>query len=144
MRRTGIMKLGAAAVAAGAGVILAITSVMAHTSQATALHVPTQSSAASIMATVHSQQKAAEAAALLAAEQAKAAKLAAKLKFEAAVAAEEANESTGTEANEDGTSVTETDTDNETDTDTDTDTQEGPDAQDETPDATEPADTESD
>ena len=143
MRRTGIIKVGAATVAAGAGVILALTSVMAHTSQAAALHVPSKSAVASIMNTIEDKQDAAEAAALLAREQAKAAKAAARLQREAAAAAEEAAESSATEANEDSTTVTETDNDNETDTDTDTDTQEGPDTQDGAPDATEPADTES-
>jgi hypothetical protein len=133
LRRTGIVKVGAATVAAGAGVILALTSVMAHTSQAAALHVPTKSAAASIMKTIEAKQDASEAAALLAAEQKKAAKLAARVQFEAAQAAEEANESTTAEAHEDSSSTgaeTDTDTDTENDTtevDTDTDqTQDGP------------------
>jgi hypothetical protein len=112
LRRTGIIKVGSAAVAAGAGVILALTSVMAHTSQAAALHVPSKSGVASIMNTFEDKQDAAEAAALLAKEQAKAAKLAAKLKHEAAVAAEEAAESSATEAAEHAT-VTETDNNND-------------------------------
>ena len=112
MRRTGIIKVGAATVAAGAGVILALTSVMAHTSQAAALHVPSKSAVASIMNTFEEKQDAAEAAALLAREQAKAAKAAAKLQREAAAAAEEAAESSATEASEHAT-VTETDTDND-------------------------------
>jgi hypothetical protein len=145
LRRTGIIKVGAATVAAGAGVILALTSVMAHTSQAAALHAPSKSGVASIMNTVENQQDAAEASALLAQEQAKAAKLAAKVQFEAAQAAEEANESTTAEANEDSTGTgTDTDTDNETETDatevdTDTDATET-DTQD-TQDATETQDT---
>ena len=142
MRRSGIIKVGAAAVAAAAGVILALTSVMAHTSQAAAVHVPLKSTVASIMNTIEDKQDSAEAAALLAREQAKAAKAAARLQREAAAAAEEAAESATAETNEDSTNVTETDTDNETendatevDTDTNTDqtdTQDGPDIQDAT------------
>jgi FKBP-type peptidyl-prolyl cis-trans isomerase len=116
LRRTGFIKVGAATVAAGAGVILALTSVMAHTSQAAALHVPSKSGVASIMNTIEDKQDAAEAAALLAREQAKAAKAAAKLQREAAAAAEEAAETSATEANEDSTTVTETDTDNDNET----------------------------
>ena len=135
MRRTGIIKVGAAAVAAGAGVILALTSVMAHTSQAAALHVPSKSGVASIMNTFEDKQDAAEAAALLAREQAKAAKAAAKLQREAAAAAEEAAESSATEAAEDAT-VTETDNDNDnedndaTEVDNDTDQTENHDGHD--------------
>jgi hypothetical protein len=151
LRRSGILKVGAATVAAAAGVILAITSVMAHTSQATALHVaPSKSLVASLMTSIEDKQDAAEAAELLAAEQRKAARLAAKLQHQAAVAAEEAAESSATEAAEDST-VTAPDTDNETadtDTDTDTDTQDGPDTQDNTPEPPdnqpEPPDTETD
>ncbi len=135
MRRTGFIKVGAAAVAAGAGVILALTSVMAHTSQAAALHVPSKSGVASIMNTFEDKQDAAEAAALLAREQAKAARAAANLQREAAAAAEEAAESPATEAAEHAT-VTETDTDNETEdndateVDNDTDQNETQDSQD--------------
>lgn len=132
MRRSGILKVGAATVAAAAGVILAITSVMAHTSQAAVLHVaPSKSLVASLMTSIEDKQDASEAAELLAAEQRKAARLAAKLQHQAAVAAEEAAESSPTEAAEDST-VTAPDTDNET-ADTDTDTQDGPDTQDNTP-----------
>ena len=116
LRRTGLIRVGAATVAAGAGLVLALTSVMAHTSQTASLHSPSKSAAASIMNTVEDKQDAAEAAALLAREQAKAAKAAAKLQREAAKAAEEAAESSATEANEDSTAA-ETDNDNETEND---------------------------
>lgn len=101
MRRSGIFKVGAAAVAAGAGVILAITSVMAHTSQAAVtLHVPSKSAVASLMANIEDKQDAADAAALLAAEQNKAAQLAEKAQDDAAKAAEEAAESAAQKAAE--------------------------------------------
>lgn len=72
--------------------ILALTSVMAHSSQSVAMHAPSKSGLASIMNTVEAQQDATEAAELLAAEQKKAARLAAKIQHDAAVAAEEAAE----------------------------------------------------
>jgi hypothetical protein len=100
LRRSGIIKVGAATVAAGAGLILALTSVMAHTSQPATVHVPSKSVVSSFMVTFADKQDAAEAAGLLAAEQKKAAKLAAKIKHDAAVAAEEAAESSATEAAE--------------------------------------------
>ena len=121
--RTRIFKVGAATVAAGSGVILAITSVMAHSAPAATLHVTSKSAVASQMNALDERQDAAEAAALLAAEKKKAEALAAKVQREAAKAAEEAAESTATEAAEDST-VEETDNDNdatETEVDNDTD-----------------------
>jgi hypothetical protein len=112
--RTRIFKVGAATVAAGAGVILAITSVMAHSTPAATLHVISKSAVASQMNAIEDKQDAAEAAALLSAEKKKAEALAAKVQREAAKAAEEAAESTATEAAEDST-VAETDTDTDND-----------------------------
>jgi Skp family chaperone for outer membrane proteins len=122
--RTRIYKVGAATFAAGLGVILAITSVAAHSAQTVKLHATTRSAVASQMNVLEEKQDAAEAAALLAAEKAKATALAAKLQREAAKAAEEAAEPSTTEAAEDST-VTKTDTDTEndaTETEVDTDT----------------------
>ena len=125
MPRTRIFKVGAATFAAGAGVILAITSVMAHSASATTLHANLSSAVASQMNALEDKQDAAEAAALLAAEKNKAEALAAKVQREAAKAAEEAAESSATEAAEDSTvaeaddtsdnDATETEVDNDTD-----------------------------
>ena len=122
--RTRIFKIGAATFAAGIGVILAITSVAAHSTQTVRVHANTKSAAASQMHAF----KAKHDAALLAAEKAKATALAAKLQREAAKAAEEAAETAAAEAAEDGTAnQNETDTDNDTtdnevDNDVDNDT----------------------
>jgi Skp family chaperone for outer membrane proteins len=122
--KTTISKVGAATVAAGAGVILAITSVMAHSAPAATLHVTSTFAVASQMNALEERQDAVEAAALLAAEKKKAEALAAKVQREAAKAAEEAAESTATEAAEDSTvEETDNDTDNEaTETEVDNDT----------------------
>jgi hypothetical protein len=119
--KTRIFKVGAATFAAGVGAILAITSVMAHSAPATTLHVNLKSAVASQINALEDKQDAAEAAALLAAEQNKAEALAAKVQREAAKAAEEAAESSGAEAAEDST-VAESDNDaTETEVDHDTD-----------------------
>jgi membrane protein involved in colicin uptake len=103
------------------GVILAITSAMAHSAPATTVHLNLKSAVASQMNALEDKQDAAEAATLLAAEKAEAEQLAAKLQRDAAKAAEEAAESSATEAAEDST-VAETDTDTDaTETEVDTD-----------------------
>jgi hypothetical protein len=91
--RTRIFKVGAATVAAAAGVILAITSVMAHSTSTSTLHASGKSVAASALQAEEQKERAAAAAALLAAEQRKAAQLAAKAQKEAAEAQAEAAES---------------------------------------------------
>jgi hypothetical protein len=123
--KTRIFKVGAATFAAGVGVILAITSVLAHSAPAATLHVISKSAVASQMNALEDKQDAAEAAELLAAEKKKAEELAAKVQREAAKAAEEAAESSATEAAEDSpVAETDNDTDNdasETEVDNDTD-----------------------
>jgi Skp family chaperone for outer membrane proteins len=122
--RTRIVKVGAATFAAGVGVILAITSVLAHSAPSATLHVISGSAVASQMNALEDKQDAAEAAAELAAEKKQAEALAAKVQREAAKAAEEAAESSAAEAAED-TSVAETDNNDndatETEVDNDTD-----------------------
>ena len=100
MRRTRLLKVGAATVAAGAGVILALTSVMAHSTQAPTRHVAAKSVSGMLTVTkasglkVEGAIKAAEAAEL-AAEQKAAADAAAAAAAEATQdAAEVAAEAT--------------------------------------------------
>jgi hypothetical protein len=118
--KTRIFKVGAATFAAGVGVILAITSVVAHSAPASTVHLSVKSAVASQMNALEDKQDAAEAAAELAAEKKKTEALAAKVQRAAAKAAEEAAETSATEAAEDSP-VAETDNDNETEVDNDTD-----------------------
>jgi len=123
--KTRVFRVGAATFAAGVGVILAISSVMAHSAPASTVHLSIKSAVVSQMNALEDKQDAAEAAAELAAEKKKAEALAAKAQREAAKAAEEAAESSATEAAEDSqVAETENDTDNdasETEVDNDTD-----------------------
>ena len=136
--RTRIFKIGAATFAAGVGVILAITSVAAHSTQSVKVHATTNSAVASQMHAFKAKSDAAKAAALLAAEKAKATRLAAKLQREAAKAAEEAAETGAAEADEDApvqepadTDTENEDADTEVDNDSDqTETQDAGDTQD--------------
>jgi hypothetical protein len=101
--RTRLFKVGAATVAATAGVILAITSVMAHSTQAATLHANSKSVATSTLKAEEQKERAAAAAALLAAQQRKAAQLAAKAQAEAAESAADATEPADTTQTEDKT-----------------------------------------
>jgi len=102
-------------------VILAITSVMAHSTQSASVHASSKSAIASLMNTADLKQDAAERTAQIEAAKTKAMALAAKIAKQQAAAAEEAAESTTDEANEDGVAnQTETDTDNDTETDNET------------------------
>ena len=136
--------MGVATVAAGAGVILAITSVMAHSTQSASVHASSKSAIASLMNTADLKQDAAERTAQIEAAKTKAMALAAKIAKQQAAAAEEAAESTTDEANEDGVAnQTETDTDNDT-TETDNETADTDNDQTQTEDNNDTTDTESD
>ena len=105
MPRTRLFKVGAATVAATAGLVLAITSVTAHSTQAAKLHANSKSVATSALKAEEQKESAASAAALLAAQQRKAAKLAAKAQAEAAEAATDATEPADTTQTEDKTGL---------------------------------------
>ncbi len=83
-----IVKVGAASVAAGVGVILAITSVMAHAAPVVTLHANSSHVVTSVMTAVQLRQDALDQAAFLAAEKIKAADAAEALQDAAEAAAE--------------------------------------------------------
>ena len=129
MRRTRILKVGAATVAAGAGVILALTSVMAHSTQTAPRHVASKSVSGMLTVTkttglkVEGAIKAAEAAELAAKQKAAADAAAAEAQQDAAEAAAEAQQDAAeaaAAAAEDATDQTETEDQNETETETET------------------------